>query len=165
MLLNHKKTIDHIIENPASFFPLTRDSIDKIHSSLVAGLGIELGLRTTGVGITGTNYKPPEFEQQIIRALNDTCTLVNGQSSVFDNALLLLILISYIQPYADGNKRTARMLSNAVLLHGQSCPVSFRTTDSMDFKKAMLLFYEQNNITRIKEIFMEQYDFAVNTYF
>jgi hypothetical protein len=29
----------------------------------------------------------------------------------------------------------------------------------------MLLFYEQNNITAFKKIFIEQFEFAVNTYF
>jgi hypothetical protein len=29
----------------------------------------------------------------------------------------------------------------------------------------MLLFYEQNNISAMKAIFMEQFEFAVNTYF
>ena len=165
MLLNHKKAIDHIIENPADLFPVTRQSVDKIHTALVTGLGVELGTRNTGVGITGTNYKPLEDEQQIIGAMNDMCRLIGQQSSVFNKALLLLALISYIQPYTDGNKRTARIISNAVLIYEKTCPISFRTTDSMEFKKAMLLFYEQNNITRIKEIFMEQYDFAINTYF
>lgn len=165
MILNHKKAIDRIMENPAALFPVTRHSIEQIHTTLVTGLAVELGTRTAGVGITGTNYKPPEYEQEIIRAMNDMCVLVTQQKSVFDKALLLLVLISYIQPYADGNKRTARIMSNAVLIHEKTCPVSFRTTDSMEFKKAMLLFYEQNNIARIKEIFIEQYEFAVNTYF
>jgi len=39
------------------------------------------------------------------------------------------------------------------------------TVDSIDYKKAMLLFYEQNNISRFKEIFINQFEFAVNTYF
>lgn len=33
------------------------------------------------------------------------------------------------------------------------------------YKKTMLLFYEQNNISRFKEIFINQFEFAVNTYF
>ena len=45
------------------------------------------------------------------------------------------------------------------------CPISFRTMDSVDYKKAMLLFYEQNNISRFKEIFINQFEFAVKTYF
>ena len=67
--------------------------------------------------------------------------------------------------FVDGNKRTARIVSNAILMNEKYCPLSFRTVDSIDYKKAMLLFYEQNNISNFKEIFMNQFEFAVNTYF
>lgn len=65
----------------------------------------------------------------------------------------------------DGNKRTARIVSNAILMNKKYCPLSFRTIDSIDYKKAMLLFYEQNNISNFKNIFINQFEFAVNTYF
>ena len=65
----------------------------------------------------------------------------------------------------DGNKRTARLVSNAILINQKHCPLSFRTVDSIDYKKAMLLFYEQNNLSKLKEIFIQQFEFAVNTYF
>jgi Fic family protein len=65
----------------------------------------------------------------------------------------------------DGNKRTARIVSNAILMNHAYCPLSFRTVDSIDYKKAMLLFYEQNNISNFKEIFINQFEFAVITYF
>lgn len=45
------------------------------------------------------------------------------------------------------------------------CPISFRTVDSIDYKKAMLIFYEQNNIAAFKRIFIDQFLFAVKTYF
>jgi Fic family protein len=93
------------------------------------------------------------------------CHLINSKQNVFEKALLALVLISYIQPFEDGNKRTARIISNAILMNGKYCPISFRTLDSLDYKKAMLVFYEQNNISAFKQIFIEQFDFAVNTYF
>lgn len=74
-------------------------------------------------------------------------------------------MISYIQPFMDGNKRTARIVSNALLIQEKYCPLSFRTVDSLEYKKAMLLFYEQNNLSAIKHIYIEQYKFAVETYF
>ncbi len=36
------------------------------------------------------------------------CQLINGRPDPFDKALLALVLISYIQGFVDGNKRTAR---------------------------------------------------------
>jgi len=93
------------------------------------------------------------------------CDLVNKRESVFEQALLALVLLSYIQAFGDGNKRIARIISNAILINNNYCPISFRTIDSIEYKKAMLLFYEQNNITAFKKIFINQFEFAVNTYF
>lgn len=165
MLLNHKSALDFVIENPDYLLPLSISGISDIHRLLMQDLGVFLNLRNRRVGISGTNYRPLDNEFQIKEALEQTCTLVNQRQNIFEKAFLVLVLISYIQPFEDGNKRTARILSNAILLHYNYCPVSFRTVDSVDYKKAMLLFYEQNNLNSFKKIFTDQFSFAVNTYF
>jgi hypothetical protein len=165
MLLNHKKTLDFIIEQPDYMTPLMVSRIEDIHSLLVDGLNVDRNVRKGIVSITGTNYRPLDNEFQIREALIDMCELVNDQENIFSKAMLVLALISYIQPFADGNKRTGRIVSNAVLMSYHYCPISFRTVDSMEYKKAMLLFYEQNNITAFKKIFISQFEFAVKTYF
>jgi len=165
MLLNHKEAIDFIIEHNDYLNPLTVSKIEDIHSILTKGLNVERNLRKRRVGISGTNYKPLDNEFQILEALGYTCDVINNKESVFEKALLALVLISYIQPFIDGNKRTARIVSNAILMNYDYCPLSFRTVDSIDYKKAMLLFYEQNNISNFKEIFKTQFEFAVRTYF
>jgi Fic family protein len=165
MLLNHKDAIDFIVNNKSYVSPLKMSSIEDIHSILIKDLGIERNIRNRRVGISGTNYKPLDNEHQIKEALIDMCDLVNDKGNVFEKALLTLVLLSYIQAFGDGNKRTARIISNAILISHGYCPISFRTIDSIAYKKAMLLFYEQNNMTAFKEIFIDQFEFAVNTYF
>ena len=165
MLLNHKDALDFIVENPDYLIPLTISKIEDIHSLLIKELDVDKNLRKRRVGISGTNYRPLDNEFQIREALESTCKLVNKKENIFEKALLILVLISYIQPFMDGNKRTARIVSNAILMNYKHCPISFRTVDSVDYKKAMLLFYEQNNISRFKEIFINQFEFAVKTYF
>jgi len=165
MLLNHKDALDFIFENPDYLFPVTVSNIEDIHSILTKELAVDRNIRKRRVGISGTNYKPIDNEFQIREALTGMCELINNKENVFEKSLLALILISYIQPFVDGNKRTARIVSNAILINHRHCPISFRTVDSVDYKKAMLLFYEQNNITSFKKIFIEQYEFAVKTYF
>jgi Fic family protein len=76
-----------------------------------------------------------------------------------------LVLLSYIQAFTDGNKRVARISANALLIANKYCPISFRTVDSVEYKKAMLIFYEQNNISVFKQIFISQFKFAVENYF
>ena len=165
MLLNHKEALDFILDNPDYLQYLSIRKIEDIHSILIKELGVERHIRSRRVGITGTNYRPLDNEYQIREAMEDTCQLINNKQSIFDKAFLALVLLSYIQPFADGNKRTARITSNAILIANGYCPLSFRSVDSIDYKKAMLVFYEQNNIYPFKKIFIEQFEFAVNTYF
>ena len=165
MLLNHKDALDFVLDVPDYLKELSVHRIEDIHSILTKELEVDRNIRHRRVGITGTNYRPLDNEFQIREALEDTCTLVNGKDNVFEKALLTLVLLSYIQAFVDGNKRTARITSNAVLIANGYCPISFRTVDSIDYKKAMLMFYEQNNIAAFKNIFIEQFLFAVKTYF
>ncbi len=165
MLLNHKRALDFIFENQSYVWPLTVRAIEDIHMKLVDDLGISRNVRKRTVGISGTNYRPIDNEFQIREAMEKMCELVNRQSNVFSAALLTLMMLSYIQPFEDGNKRTARIVSNAVLIHHKYCPLSFRTVDPLEYKKAMLIFYEQNIATPFKRIFGEQFEFAVGNYF
>lgn len=165
MLLNHKEAIDFIVAQPDYVKPLRLGALEDIHSILTKELGVDRNIRKRSVGITGTNYKPLDNEFQIREAMEELCGLVNLKENVFEKALLVLILISYIQPFYDGNKRTARIVSNAILMNNNYCPISYRTVESIDYKKAMLIFYEQTNISAFKKLFIKQFEFAVKTYF
>lgn len=165
MLLNHKDALDFVLDIPDYLKELSVHRIEEIHSILTKELEVDRNIRHRRIGITGTNYRPLDNEFQIREALEDTCTLVNGKDNVFEKALLTLVLLTYIQAFVDGNKRTARITSNAILIANGYCPISFRTVDSIDYKKALLMFYEQNNIAAFKKIFIEQFLFAVKTYF
>lgn len=165
MLLNHKDALDFILDVPDYLKTLTVRRIEDIHALLTKELGVERNIRHRRVGITGTNYTPLDNEFQIREALEDSVRLINSKSNIFEKALLALVLLSYIQAFTDGNKRTARIVSNGILIANGYCPISFRTVDSIDYKKAMLMFYEQNNIAAFKHIFIDQFLFAVKTYF
>ena len=165
MLLNHKSAIKAIIENPDYFKSLTLARIEDIHSMLVDGMGVEPTLRYRRVRITGTKYQPLDVESQIREAVDDMCALVNSKDDPYEKGLLALLLISYIQPFEDGNKRTSRLVSNALLLAYGCCPLTFRSVDANDYRAALLLFYEQNNISAFKRIFVEQAEFAAHEYF
>ena len=165
MLLNHKDALRFILDNPDYLQTLSVSHIEDIHQLLTKELSVDKGIRHRRVGITGTNYHPLDNEFQIREALRDTCDLINGKENIFEKALLALVLLSYIQAFSDGNKRTARITSNAVLIANGYCPLSFRSVDSIDYKKAMLVFYEQNNIYAFKQIFIDQFEYAVKEYF
>lgn len=165
MLLNHKDALDFILDETEYLKEISLGRIEEIHALLTKELGVERNIRHRRVGITGTNYQPLDNEFQIREALEGSCQLINSKSEVFEKAILALVLLSYIQAFTDGNKRTARIISNGILIAYGHCPISFRSVDSIDYKKAMLMFYEQNNIAAFKQIFIDQFLFAVKTYF
>jgi Fic family protein len=165
MILNHKDAFNEILQNREEFIILKKQNIDHIHRVLTKDLSISANFRSHPVGITGTNYRPLDTIHQIEEAFEKMILLINSRESFFEKSFLLLLLISYIQAFEDGNKRTARMTSNAVLLAFQSIPMSYRAVDEVEYKKASLLFYEQNNFSYFKKIFLEQYTFAVHNYF
>jgi Fic family protein len=165
MLINHKTAIDFLMDHPDYIEPFQVSVIEDVHALLIKDLEINRNIRNRNIAITGTKYRPLDNEFQIREALEQLCLLTNRQQNIFARALLTLLLISYIQPFTDGNKRTARILCNSLLMNKGYCPLSFRTIDPIDYKKAILIFYEQNNISAFKNIFIDQYEFAVTTYF
>ncbi len=165
MILNHKDAFNEAIQNKQRFLKLDYSDIEYIHRVLTKKLGISQNIRNGIVGITGTKYKPLGNSFQLKEALQKTVELINKKESFFEKVFLSLILVSYIQAFEDGNKRTARMISNAILLAHNSIPLSYRIVNVKEYKKASLLFYEINNIFYFKKIFIEQFEDAVNNYF
>lgn len=61
-------------------------------------------------------------------------------------------MISYIWPFEDGNKQTSRMLANAIMSAHNYCPLSYRSVDEGEYKKAIILFYEQHDFAYLKRL-------------
>lgn len=96
---------------------------------LVQDLEVPTGIRSSGVGITGTAYIPPASKVGISGYFDDVIAIINELASPLEKALACLMLLPYLQPFADGNKRTSRLLANAVLLAYDCPPLSYRSVD------------------------------------
>jgi len=165
MILNHKDAIDFVLNNPDTFRTLTVETILKIHSILIKDLGVSQNIRMQPVAISGTNYLPPKDKASLSKYLSNLIEVINEESYPLSKALMAVCLISYLQPFIDGNKRTGRMLSNAILIANDIIPLSFRNVDELEYKKALILFYEQNVISAFKSMFTDQLIFSCSNYF
>lgn len=164
MILNQKQALEFVIENPELWQSPKLSTLEELHKIIGLNLGITKNLRRSIVGITGTNYRPLESEFQIKDALKLLFDYTSATNNIYEKALLAVLGISYIQPFVDGNKRTSRLLSNAILLSENYAPLSYRSVGERDYKEATLIFYEQNSIEPFKKLFVEQYVFAANNY-
>jgi hypothetical protein len=64
----------------------------------------------------------------------------------------------------DGNKRTSRLLANAVLLAHDYPPVSFFTADETTYKASLVLFYEQGVLGNFRQLVTEQLEYSAERY-
>lgn len=164
MILNHKRALEFIFSDKGLWRDISLTKIEMLHVLLIQDLGISKNLRKRPVGVTGTTYKPLDNEPQIKEAMQSLIVSISGKSNPFEKVLLAIIGISYIQPFEDGNKRTGRLLGNAILLVHHLAPLSYRSVDGAGYREAMSVFYEQNSIEPFKQIFIEQYLFACENY-
>ena len=164
MLINHKKAFDLILENRNNFKKVTYSDVLRLHGVMTRDL-VSSGIRNQPVRIGGTRYIPMTTSSDLESHLRKTIDLINETNFPAQKALIASVMIAYIQPFKDGNKRTARTLANAILLAYDYFPLSYRNVDVNYFKKALVLFYEQNNLYHFKKIFSEQLDFALKNYF
>lgn len=164
MILNHKEAFLFVHENSKRFASLTRANLEEIHSLLAKDLGVGLGVRKAPVGVLGSKYRPLDNVHQITDALSGLFRAVDRARSPYTKALIALLGVSYIQPFEDGNKRTSRLATNALLLAHGVAPLSYRSIDENEYREAMLVFYELNSIIPLKKIFIDQYNFAARNY-
>ncbi len=165
MVLNHKKALDFMLKSPQYYQNLSVSKIEEIHKLLVGDLNVTTGIRESMVGIVGTNYRPLDNSHQIKEALEKLIQLINQTQNPIEKALIAVLMIAYIQPFEDGNKRTSRILGNAILLANNYCPLSYRSVYEVEYKKGIILFYEQNNASYFKQLFLEQFKQVVQKYF
>ncbi|MBU1085017.1 MAG: Fic family protein [Candidatus Beckwithbacteria bacterium] len=165
MILNHKTTFENIFKHKADFKRLTMSAVIKLHSLLTQNLKVTPGIRTRPVRITGTPYKPLSLQPQIQKNLERIIKLINQTKHPIEKVIISNSLVAYLQPFMDGNKRTSRMLGNAILLAHDHFPLSFRNIDENEYKQALVLFYETNNLHHLKRLILEQYQFALSEYF
>ena len=164
MILNHKDAFTFVHEHTHKFRTLTRANLEELHKILVKDLSVGLGFRQKLVGVIGSKYRPLDNIHQIREAVDALSAAVARIETPYAKALIALLGVSYIQPFEDGNKRTARLAANALLLAYGFAPLSYRSVEEKDYREAMLVFYELNSITPAKKIFVEQYEFAAENY-
>ena len=164
MILNHKEAFEFVHDNKKEFLTLTRGNLERLHGLLIKNMSVNAGLRQKPVGVTGSKYQPLDNIHQIKEATEALAAAILKTNTPYAKALLALVGISYVQPFEDGNKRTARIMANALLLAHNCAPLSYRSVEEKDYRETNLVFYEVNSIVPFKKIFIEQYVFAAKNY-
>lgn len=110
-------------------------------------------IRTTDVKMGGTNWKSllPQKEE-IEKAINEILKIEN----ITDKALTMMLYLCKAQIFYDGNKRTAMMAGNQIMIQNGVGIISVPIKEQEQFKYMLIDYYESGNMIPIKNFLYEK---------
>lgn len=135
-------------------YPVDYGYICKVNQVVGANLYYNAGfIRTTPVSIGGTDWKPDlPIESQIKQELEDIFAIENFT----EKALTLMGYIMRKQMFIDGNKRTAILIANQILINSGGGVISVPQSKIQEFSMITKNFYETNEIQEFKRFIYEE---------
>jgi Fic family protein len=169
LILNHKRAIEHLwahrelsVENLCAMHAMLTDDHNLAE---VAASDHFLPAHQRGVpreyedvNLGRSAYLPPfrpgtGYVKQALHTIVETARHLEPVQA----ALYLLTRIPYLQAFANGNKRSARLAANLPLLGSGLMPFSFVDIDKAEYIRGMAAFYELGNIQAIEHTFVHGY--------
>lgn len=167
MILNHKRAIEFLLDS-ALDVGLRRAIVSNLHAELMDNLlssPSALGaIREHPVWISGSTYTPCAIPQKLSEDLELILAIARGLKDPFEQAFMMLTALPYLQPFTDGNKRTARLLANLPLMQANLRPLSFIDVDRQDYLRSILCLYEQRDLSPMRELFVWAYERSCERY-
>lgn len=157
MILNHKNAIVFIVENKDLYEKkIVFGTVEELHRIISHNLGIQRGVRKRIVKISASNYTPPTDPHRLREYADTLLAIISAIENPVLKALLALALMPYLQTFEDGNKRTGRMLANAILISTISKGFSLRKVSARQLALAYLSFYEFNSLAALSKILNDE---------
>jgi prophage maintenance system killer protein len=159
MILNHKEAIRYLVDN-AERIEINDNVICTLHYLLSDGLveTYEAGkMRKHSVRIGGSTYMPFENPKRLEKQLKKITEKAALIQDPFEQSVFLLVHISYLQAFADVNKRTARLSANIPLVKKNLVPLAFTDIPFDDYMSAMIAIYELQNTRPLIDLYLYSY--------
>lgn len=167
MILNHKNTIEYIMES-VNEKNLTVYEIRSIHALLSENLlgdsGASGRVRDLAVGISGSAYTPLDNPHLLKECLELCVEKLNLIENPFEQSFFALIHLSYLQAFVDVNKRTARLTANIPLIKHNLKPLSFINVNQREYATALLGVYEKNDVSLFRDFYVWAYKQSAQQY-
>ena len=167
MLLNHKSAIEFMVDTVPTD-GITTPAVIDVQALLMRDLlrdSRDIGsIRRRVVNIDGSVYSPSNIPMLLEQTLHLIVDKARHIRNPVEAAFFLWINVAYLQPFADGNKRTSRLCANMPLMLYNCAPLSFLDVDRTDYATAMLGVYEQRNVSAAVELFESIYRRSIQKY-
>ena len=160
MILNHKEAIQYLVEQAAGIPPspfLIRNLHYALTQDLLPNPGAPGAIRNIPVNIGQSVYAPSAVPQVLRECLELICKKAAQIDDPYEESFFLLVHLSYLQAFEDGNKRTARLASNLPLVKDNLCPNAYADIPRDAYTHAILALYELNELGPLAEAYQFTY--------
>ncbi len=167
MLLNHKSAIEFMVDavpTEGITVPVIVDLQAKLMRDLLRDSRDIGSIRRRVVNIDGSVYTPCSIPSLLEETLNAIVDKARNIRNPVEAAFFLWVNLAYLQPFADGNKRTSRLSANMPLMLYNCAPLSFLDVERSDYATAMLGVYEQRNVAAAVDLFEFIYRRSIQKY-
>ena len=124
--------------------------IKKVHVLLGKYTIINAGMfRRDEVRIGGTDWIPELPDEKKVN--DDIFEILENKASPLDKALDITLYLMRAQLFYDGNKRIAMLIGNKIMIENGQGIISVIQRDIKDFYRLLVLYYETDNKSEIKQ--------------
>lgn len=167
MILNHKGAIELLVDS-AGTVGFNRYTLFNLHcllsENLLSNPADEGRLRLHAVEIGQSVYRPLSVPGQIVEMFDLMLEKAAQISDPFEQSLFVMVHLPYLQPFADINKRTSRLLANLPLIQANLCPLTFLDVPEDAYSQAILGVYELTRVELLRDLFMWAYERSTQEY-
>jgi len=167
MILNHKAAIELLVDN-AETVSFNRYTILNLHSVLSENLlpnpSDEGRLRQHAVEIGKSVYRPLSIPAQLDELFGLLLEKAARISDPYEQSFFVMVHLPYLQPFADVNKRTSRLVANLPLIRANLCPLTFLDVPEQAYSRAMLGVYELTRVELLRDLYVWAYERSTHEY-
>ena len=167
MILNHKAAIELLVDN-AEAAAFNRYTLLNLHGTLSENLlpnpADEGRLRQHVVEIGRSVYRPVSIPQQLDALLDTFLGKAGRIADPFEQSFFTMVHLPYLQPFADVNKRTSRLMANLPLIRANLCPLTFLGVPETAYSHATLGVYEMTRVEPLRDLYLHVYDRSTRDY-
>lgn len=166
-IINHAKASRLILKLSQNNKAITENDILNIHKEVLKGLEDDdcIGkYRNIKVRISGSKVIVPHHSK-IQGLIEELINFINSkQLNVIEIAIIAHFKFIAINPFIDGNGRTARLLLNLILLKNNYYPVIIRARDRKNYIKSIEKGELKNDLSLYRNFMYKAIDNSYQTY-
>ncbi|MCR5514067.1 MAG: Fic family protein [Bacilli bacterium] len=154
-VVNLKRAWEFILSPGVILYPSNFAIVSQINGIVEEGLSFSAGrIRNVPVTIGGSSYVPPfPIEDQ---AKEDIRNITESDKSPLDKAIEALLYLKKRQLFLDGNKRTAVIFANHILIKNASGLIVIPSELVPEYKKLLIHYYETDEKEEIIRFLKEK---------